>query len=171
MAFADFEDLAARYDARLIRDLASDSGIPVSDAEAGSDPRIAAALDDGAGRILAACLNGRIYSEDDLLALVGSSLALLKRINCELAVVFLMGRRLDKFTSEEYQRAMEAAEAYLDRLRKGERLFQVPANLDATVPEIDGPHVTTYNRLNLLPERCRPFYPNRAQRLPIGREG
>jgi phage gp36-like protein len=167
MAFASPSDLIERYDARIVADLASDSGTPAGDVA--TDTRILTALDDGAGRILAACLNGQIYTEDDLNALTGSSLALLKRINCELAMVFLMGRRPEKFASDDYRQAMESAEQYLELLRKGERLFNVAANVAATSPEIDGPTTTTYDRLNLLPERCRPFYPHRAQRLPLGR--
>lgn len=169
MAFASASDLVARYDERIVADLASDSGVPVTDIS--NDARIAAALDDGAGRILAACLNGQIYSEDDLDALTGSSASLLKRINCELTIVFLMGRRPEKFASDEYRQAMESAEMYLEQLRKGERLFNVAGAKDSTVPEIDGPRVSAYNRLNLLPERCRNFYPARGTRLPIGREG
>ena len=168
-AFASASDLVARYDERIVADLASDSGTPVSDVT--SDIRIDAALEDGAGRILAACLNGQIYSEEDLNGLTGVSLSLLKRINCELAMVFLMGRRPEKFASDEYREAMKSAEEYLELLRKGERLFNVAATLDATVPEIDGPTTSVYNRLNLLPERCTGFYPHRSTRLPIGREG
>ncbi len=40
---------------------------------------------------------------------------------------------------------------------------------DGTLPTVDGPTVSTYDRLRLIPDRTHNFYPNRGQRLPEGR--
>jgi len=167
MAFDSAADLAARFDERIIADLASDTGEPVADIT--SDTKVTVALEDGAGRIVSALTVARMYDPDDLAALTGYSLALLKRINCELAMSYLIGRRQDNFGDESYQKIQESAEDYLERIRKGERLFDIEAAKDAGLPEVDGPSTVQYRKMNLIPDRTSNFYPERATRLPLGR--
>jgi len=167
VAYATATDLAARYDENTIKDLASDTGEPVDDIT--TDPKVLAALDDASGRVESAITVARIYSAADLAGLTGNTLALLKRITCELAMVFLIQRRPEKYADEALERMKAGAEDFLDRLRKGERLFAVEAARDAGLPEIDGPSAITYNRLNMIPDRTRNFYPSRKSRLPLGR--
>jgi len=171
MAFATPSDLVARFDERIVRDLASDSGDPIARQQVATNAVLLAALADAQGRIVSAVTVARHYSEEDLEALTGSSAALLTRLTCELAMAYLLRRRQEKYADEQYQRLREDAEDYLDRLRKGERLFGLDANLDAGLPTIDGPTATTYQRLNMLPDRVHNYYPHRVTRLPIGREG
>jgi len=170
MAYATATDLTARFDWRIIADLVSDDGSQVSEGSLASDDKVDAALDDASGRIESALTVARIYSTTDLAALTGNSLAMLKRITCELAMTFLIGRRQEKFLDPSLAAVEEKAEQYLDRLRKGERLFGGQDEAQgAGLPTIDGPTVTTYETLNLLPERTRNFYPHRSSRLPLGR--
>jgi len=91
MAYATPTDLSARFDEAIIKDLASDTGDPVDNIT--TDTKVLAALDDASGRIESACTVSRLYSPDDLAGLTGNTLALLKRITCELAMAYLMGRR------------------------------------------------------------------------------
>ena len=170
MAYATSSDLTARFDRRIIADLATDEGVEVSESSLSSNTAVDAALDDASGRIDAALTVARIYTTDDLDALTGNSLALLKRITCELAMTFLIGRRQEKLLDQSLAAVEEKAEAYLDRLRKGERLFgAVDAAKGAGLPTVDGPTAVKYDTLNLLPDRTRNFYPHRAGRLPIGK--
>lgn len=169
-AYASSSDLSARFDETIIKDLASDSGEPVVDIS--SDAKVSAALDDSSGRIDAAVLVAGIYAVTDLTALTGNSLALLKRLTCELAMCDLMRRRQDPEVYEKLAFMKKDVEDYLDRLRKGERLFgAVDDAIGAGKPTIDGPTATDYQRLNIITVRTRNFYPGIASRLPIGRQG
>jgi phage gp36-like protein len=159
--------MATRFDVRTLADLASDSGEPIADVT--DDPNILAALEDASGRMDAAALRGKLYTPTQLGALTGNSLALRKRICCEIALAYLMARRPEKYGAESLKGMMESSEAYLEMLRKGDRLFEVDALIEAGLPEIDGPTTAQYNDMNLLPERTRNFYPSRASRVPIGR--
>jgi len=166
MSYATPQDLIDRYDQRVLADLASDDGTP------GTVPtsrRISAALDAAGGQIDAACQAGQVYSADDLAGLTGNARALLVDLVCELAMVRLMSTRLEKYGNDQVEAVRKRCEEYLDRLRRGERLFPLPAQLSAGTPRIDGPTAVDYQRLNLLPERARRYYPNRAGRLPLGR--
>jgi len=170
MAYATSTDLTARFDARTIGDLASDSGTQVDEAGLATSAKVTAALDDASGRIDGALTVAQIYTTDDLDDLTGNSLALLKRITCELAMAFLISRRQEKFLDESVSRVEAQSEEYLDRLRKGERLFgDVDAATAAGLPTVGGMTAVEYNELNLIPDRARNFYPARQSRLPLGR--
>jgi len=169
MPHATASDLTARYDVRTIRDLASDTGTAVAADALAADPTVAAALLDASGRMDAAVLVGRMYTAAQLAALTGNSLALRRRICCDLAMGYLIARRPEKYGAESLKAVQQAGEEYLERLRKGERIFEVAAVQDAQLPEIDGPTTTQYSTLNLLPDRTRNFYPSRASRLPTDR--
>ena len=160
--------MVLRYDELTIKDLVSDTGEPVADVT--DDERVLAALEDASGRMDAAVLVSKIYTPTQLSALTGNSLALRKRICCQLAMAYLMGRRLERYGAESLKAANDAAEDYLERLRKGERLFAVDALIDAGLPEIDGPSTTQYRTLNLIPDRTKNFYPSRRSRLPTDRD-
>jgi hypothetical protein len=150
-----------------VRDLSSDDGHPVTDLE--HDPVCLSALEDASGQFVAAVLVARQYSPDDLVALTGNSLALRKRIVCDLAMVNLIARRPEKVGQQEFDAARQRAEAYLDRLRKGDRVFDVAGCLDAGLPKVDGPTSVTVENLNLITTRTKRFYPNCGGRLPLGR--
>jgi phage gp36-like protein len=170
MADATSDDLAARFDQRVISDLASDAGEPVVDIT--TDTNVSTALDDATGAFRAAVQVGGMYSDSDIDDLTGSSLALRKRIVCELAMIYLISRRPEKFgNAETYEAMRKGTEEYLDRLRKGERVFPaVTAAVEAGQASVDGPTAVVYERLNLLPDRTRNFYPSRGTRLPTNRQ-
>lgn len=168
MAYANALDLTSRFDERVIKDLLSDEGVPVE--SVAGNLKLDAALGDASGRIDAALLVAGQYSADDLDGLTGNSLALLKRIVCELAMSYLMGRRPEVFGGDRYEALQKSAEDFLERLRRGERLFpSVADNITSGLPSVDGPSATEYQTLNLLPDRTKRFFPVRATRLPIGR--
>jgi len=160
MAYAAPSDMAERFDERIIKDLASDTGQAVASITA--DTKVLAALDDGAGRIDSAATVGQQYTSANLAALTGTALSLLKRLNCELAMLFLMGRRQDKWLSDGYEKMERRCEEQLERIRKGERVFGLTANRDAGLPTIDGPTTTEYRDLYLVRDRVQNFYPARV---------
>lgn len=167
MARATHEDMAHRYDIRVLQDLASDSGTPVLDLSTSS--RLTAALEGATGQFEAAVRVGGIYSADDLDALTGSSQALMKDIVCELALLRLVGARIETLGKDSYEAVRRRAEDYLTALRNGERLFPLEAQEAAGRPSVNGPTSADYEKLNLLPDRVRRYYPRRSGRLPLGR--
>lgn len=167
MSYATPADLVARKDQRTLADLASDTGTPSTDVL--TDPVIQAALDDASGKVESALMNGQLYSLDDIAGFTGNSLALLKRITCEVAMAYLLARR-PGYDEDGYKKALDAADEWLNQIRKGERVFgDATSQLAASVPSIDGPTALKYEYLNLIPDRTRNTYPNRGQRLPLGR--
>lgn len=167
MPYALPTDLATFFDVNVISDLARDDGVQAPDYT--TDPNVLAALSAASGQINAAVLVGEIYTAADLAALAGDDKQLLVEITCQLAMAKLIRRRPEKYGSESYQGYVKDAEAYLDRLRKGERLFNLPAQIAAGLPEVDGPTIATVNRLNLITARTRNFFIDPGRRLPIGR--
>lgn len=172
-SFATPTDLKKRYDERTIAELASDTGVKVADITI--DPNVLQALADATGAVVSACSVAGMYDRDTLenkLSVEGADH--LKRITCDVAIYYLFRRR-PLYSQEELTSAKEEAEDFLDRIRRGERLFELAAAVDpheeAGVPDVDGPSVATYNRLQLLADRTKNFYPHRGSRLPRGRQG
>lgn len=122
MAYASAADLLLRYDSRRVADLVSDAGERSSNPA--SSPVLAAVLDDASGAIDAACRAAQRYLTSDLAGLSGNSLALLKRLTCDLAFSYLVARR---GYSANDQRVMapqaQSASDMLEMLRRGERIF------------------------------------------------
>lgn len=168
-AYAAYTDLISRCDERVLMDLVSDTDEPEQDLP--NSARITSALESGSGAVEAACFTAELYTPAQLSALTGNALSLLKDIVCQLALVKLLRRRPEKYASEDVHAMKEEAEEYLDRLRKGERLFWSTdgEQAGAGLPTINGPTALTYTRLNMIPDRTKNFYPGRASRLPIGR--
>ena len=154
------------HDENIIADLVSDTGD--QETSLGTNTKLLAILSAAEGRVESACTVANIYTPAILAALTGSSLALLQEIISNLAMLTLLKRRPGKYS--ELKDQAESYELYLDQLRKGERVFGGSVdNREAGLPDIDGPTVTTYETLNLIPDRTQHFYPNRSSRLPIGR--
>jgi phage gp36-like protein len=170
VAYASSSDLVARFDATIIGDLASDTGEAVPVDQLGNSSAVTVALDDSSGQVDAALVVGKQYVTTDLEGLEGTALALLKRIVCQLAMVYLMERRQENMGSDRLKSMKEAVEEYLDKLRSGDRIFGIDANLDASLPNLDGPSTLNHLNMNLLPSRVHNYYPNVAQRLPLTRK-
>ena len=163
MAYADADDLASFFDERIIADLVSDSGDP--DDSWNANPKLATLLAAASGRVEAACTVANHYLVADLAALTGNSLSILKDITCTLTMAMLIRRRQGRYV-EEYKEKIQEAEEYLDRLRKGERVFGVSANQGAGEIDIQGPTTATYTKLNLIADRTQHYYPTRGRRMP-----
>jgi phage gp36-like protein len=167
LAYASSADMTARYDENVLKDLSSDDGTPA--AQLATATAMTAALDDASGQIEAAVLVAQMYQVSDLTALTGNSLALLKQITCDIAMYRMLKRRPEKY-GKELVEAKKYCDEYLEMLRQGKRVFNVAANIAAGLPTVDGPSARVYERLNLLPDRTRNYYPARGSRLPIGRQ-
>lgn len=165
MAYADFQDLIARYDANEVSELASDVSSPEGDLE--NSARITAALDDASGRIESSALVGGFYTVADLESLTGNSQSFLKRITCDLAYAFLLQARPGKYSDETRKQIFEQSESWLKMLREGANIFNISRTVSASIPSVDGPTAVEHQRLNVITERTRNFYPAHATRIPI----
>lgn len=170
-AYATAAQMLERYDARVIGDLVSDSGIRQDESALLTDSILSAALNDGAGDIEIALLQGERYSTTDLTALLtgsGNTRFVLIRLNCDRAFFHLYDRRPWHEISDAYQRRIDDSDKLLERLRRGERVFDVASVKDAGLPEIATPERVTIENLNLTVDYCRRgghgYYP--ARRLP-----
>ena len=166
-AYIDYDDLIAFSDENTVKDLLSDTGDYSGDAS--GDEKLATLMEAASGQVDAAAGVSDLYDPTDLAALTGNSLALLKQLTAALTMVSLVRRRPEKFGSEYWQAIEERTEKYLDRLRKGERLFDDTAKRQAGLPTVDGPTSIDYQRLNMLPSRTRNYFPHVEQRLPLWR--
>ena len=166
-SYVGYTDLITFADERTVKDLLSDDGNYVGDAS--NDPKLLTILSTASGMVEAACGVSDLYTPDDLAKLSGNSLSLLKSLVCSLAIFLLISRRPEKYGTECRQAIREETEEYLDKLRKGMRLFDDQSRRTAGVPNVDGPTAVDYQNLNSLPVRARNFFPSMAQRLPLGR--
>lgn len=159
-AYAANADMLARYDARLLGDLCSDTGIRVPEADLSDDTKLTAALEDASGMVEAALLTGNRYTVDDLSGLTGNSANYLKRIVCEIAMYLLEDRRRYNKDDNARIRAFEKSEEHLEMLRKGAHVFNVQAVKDAGVIDGEvGPSVVELENSHLVRYRTRNFYP------------
>ena len=161
MAYASAEDLVKRYDARTLGDLCSDTGVRVSEVSLATNAKILAALDDASGEIDAALMQAKRYSTADLASLTGNSLAYLKRLTCTFAFAGLWNRRpyVDDMERDE---ALKQARQALDRLRRGENVFDLEDQKAEGLPDVKEPSVSSIDRLNLTVDRARRgYYPRR----------
>ncbi len=165
-AYADADDMIARFDERTMKQLCSDDNTPV--ANLSGDPKMAAALGDATGSINAALQVGNQYTPSDLASLTSESSDYLKRLTCEIALSYLIRRRPEKYGSASKE-IRENADAILEQFRQGVRVFDLDANLGAGLPTVDGPSAVDYQRLNLIRDRTRNTYPHRKSSLPLGR--
>lgn len=166
MALASAADLVRRYDARLLADLAGDDGQPTPPEQS---ERVVAALEGASGELLAAARLGGRYTAQQLAELAGSDQEFLKDVVCSLALLRLVGVRIQTIGEETYKTLRGLADRTLTDLQQGRLLFGAPAAERAAVPAADGPTALDYQRLNLLPDRTRHYYPSRQSRLPLGR--
>ncbi len=148
--------MLARFDARVLGDLVNDTGVRQTPTQLLTDPNLAAALDDGAGMITSAALYGERYTVAQLLALTGTDQAFLIRLNCNLTFGLLQQRRGNDPT--EFPSYVEALQI-LELIKSGSRLFNVPADTQAGVPESYYATAQNIATVNLLTNAARPYFP------------
>ncbi len=169
MAYANGDDLTARYDIDLVGDLATDERETLDRANVATHPHVLTALEDASGEVDAALLAGGRYTVAQLQALSGPAASHLKAIVCGLAMAALHDRRpeaVDQTTIERLtKRSMEAIRA----LKRGENVFGLDEHVDAGRTLLRGPSaVDITNRNGLASRMGTRYFPNTQSRLPKG---
>lgn len=168
-AYASPSDLVSRHDIRVIAQLASDDGAPLSRADVITHPFVLVSLEDASGEVESALRRGEMYRVEDLEGLTGNSLAKLKRMVCTIAMALMFERRPGIY-QEIAEAYMERSDKSLKEIQKGENTFGLETHASSNLPSVSGPTSLEYRNLNTIADRMSPRYlPSRAQRLPLDR--
>lgn len=160
-AYATAADLIARKSSATLGALASDSDTEVAEGSLASDPKITAALLSASGAIESALVVGGRYTAAQLASLGTNANAYLVHMTCEIAMAYLYARK-PTFFSDEYKAALDLQDTYLERLRKGQNVFNIDENVAAGAPSYASPSVAEVDSLGLIVDRARArYYPPR----------
>lgn len=164
MAYADAADMQLRFDVRTLVELVSDTDAAIDTADLATDTKLAAALDDASGVIDAELLTGGRYSTADLAGLTGTSLALLKRLTCVLAMDFLRQRRPGRFPVDLQQSEADQkwANERLELLRRGVNVFGLDEAIAAGNVAREPLTPTHVQTASLIRDQTQNFYPHRV---------
>lgn len=169
MAYATGDDLALRYDIDWVGDLATDNRESLSRGAVATHPAVLVALDGASGQVQAALIQGGQYSVDDLATLTGVNAAYLADLVCGLAIIRLWERRSEAIPSNA-----EAVQAkwwgLIEKLEKGGNIFDLPAQLDATIVDHAGPTAVQLQNRNDMTVRNK-LFPPPITRLPRSQGG
>ena len=158
MSYATGADLVLRFDARTLGDMIGD-GESVEEDDVPTHPVVTMALEDASGDIDMALKLGNRYSASDLANLTGTSLASLKRVTCEIALSHLLKRRIGR--AEEYEAQRKLAETTLERLRKGDIVFDLQPQQEAGLADSPTFIQADADQSTLLRDRVHNYYPRR----------
>jgi phage gp36-like protein len=163
-AYATVADLLARYDRRVVADLARDENERPSPAALETDARVLAALADASGEIEAACLKGGRYSAADLAALTGMSKKLLTRLTCRIALWLLYEGR---DPSADLPPWAAKGQEVLAQLATGERIFAFVETVEAgVIGTVERQETDAQDEDRLVRRAERFFGPRGRQTLP-----
>lgn len=164
-SFAAPQDLINRYDVRLLSQLASDDGVPVSSLSLQTNPIIEAMLADATGQINLSTQVGQRYTQAELAALTGTDAAILVRLTCDLAFVYLCERRGNK--TPLYEEAFKRSQDTLDRIKSGAEIFNVPSDVGAGNTNTLFPSIQNYQTVNTIRTATQnTYFPQRRQQNP-----
>lgn len=167
-AYATGSDLIARYDVDLIGDLATDDRETLDRDLVADNVKVATALADASGEVEVAMQAGGRYTVENLQTLAGNSQNHLKQIVCGLAMAALYRRRPEAARRETIEDLTRDSREAIKSLRRGENVFGIVANIEATVPDIVGPSAIDIESRNDLSFRMNRYFPSPASRLPRG---
>lgn len=162
MSLSSPADFKLRYDLRALGDLVGDTGTQVSSSGLNSDTVLQQMLDDAYAEMVTSLIVGQRYSETDLTSLTGASLNYAKRIECDIALDLLYRRRLYGKKNDAADAASTQAIAHLKNLSQGIEMFNVVAQMAASVPVTTGPTTTQLTNLNTIRRRTgttSPYFP------------
>jgi phage gp36-like protein len=132
MAIATVNNLIDRFDVRELGQLASDTNIPLNATQLQTATPVLAALQDATGVLMSALYVAFKYTQSDIDIILNDqdtgpdaddSLALLVRIVCDLAVVYLAQRRGRSY-KEKFPLVQESLDL-IQKLRNGERVLNL----------------------------------------------
>lgn len=167
MAYATPAQLLSRKAYTTIGDLISDDGASLTEAQVAANARVTDALASASGAVEAAVLVAGRYTPADLASLTGNSQAYLIQLTCDIAMAYVYARK-PGYSVDDFKAAMELQDVHLDRLRKGENIFNLAAPIDAGLPDVTLPTAQSVTNLKLIRDLARNYYPARVNQLQTG---
>lgn len=164
--YVEVSEFLKRFDQRDVGDLVSDNDLAVAPGALPADANLLACIGDASGDIEAALLAGSNYSTADLEGLTGNSLSKLRRMCSEITMFYLLDRR-PNFDSDRLESHEKMRNRHIERLRKGENIFNLTEHVTAGLASVDGPTTQQYDDLNLWRDRTTNYFP--ARHLPNNR--
>jgi phage gp36-like protein len=163
-ALATPADLCKRFDVRLLGDLVGDAGVRVGMPDLLDHENLQACIDDAWGEIIGALMMSQRYTQDQIDDLADESKQYLIRLNCAIAIGYLLDRRpwedSDQRAAEMSKR--ERARKELEELRVGKKVLNIEDAKNAGLPEARTPSLSVVTRTNLVVDEARRgFYPSR----------
>jgi phage gp36-like protein len=160
MGYATGADMLQRYDARLLGDLVSDDGTQVSVANLPTNGNLVALLTDAQAAIDAALFVGNRYTVAQLTTLSTTAQSFLRRLNCDLCLIYLKRRR-GVFNSEKDGDLLKECDARIKGLRDGEDLLMqaVDTEAQASTLELDAPTMIPVLRRQTIRNQVRNYFP------------
>lgn len=158
-AYAVIADVLERYDARQAAVLLSDTGTALTPVELAASTVLATLILDASGTVETALLQGNRYKPAQLETLTGNSLAYLKRLVCELTILYLIRRRPQgEWDSKPY----DWVNAELKKLQDGVNLFNLEdlSAANASLPMLSTPSLVAVETNGLIRNRTKHFFPN-----------
>lgn len=159
--YATADDLLKRYDARLLGDLVSDSGTPVAPNDLPSNPVIDAVLRDACAAVDAAVFVGSRYTPEQMTTLSETAAAFVRRLVCDLALVYIKRRR-GRFDSDKDAALLKEINDTLAALRDGQDLLLLAEQsaAPASTMELVRPELISVNAPHTIQRRTANYYPH-----------
>ena len=173
-AYATAQNLIDRKSVNTIGDLISEDGTQVNEAGIlAPHAKVTAALEAASGAIEAALLQGGRYTVANLATVfagggaVENSKSYLTHLCVEVAMAYLFALK-PTYSTDEYKAALDVHDVYLERLRKGENVFNLADPIDAGTPDWTAPSIVSIQNLQLIRDMTRSYYPVRRSNQGSG---
>lgn len=160
MPYSTPSDMLQRYDARLIGDLVSDNGVQVAAGDLPTNAVLLSVLEDASASIDAAVYVGNRYTPTQMSALSTTAAAFVRRLACDLGLIYLKRRR-GRFDPEKDGALLTEINSTLDALRDGRDLLLMNgAPSPAGTMELVQPHLVRVPARQTIRNRTQNYYPD-----------
>ena len=161
MSYATGEDIAQRYDLRLIGDLISDTGSPIPSGSIPTNTILLAVIEDASAAIDAAVFVGNRYTPAQMADLSDTAAAFIRRLTCDLTLIYLKRRR-GRFDNEKDAALLKEVNDTLAALRDGKDLLLLNNQTEAPASTIElaQPHLIPVPARQTIRDSTRNYYPS-----------
>ena len=160
MPYATGDEFLKRYDVRLIGDLVRDDGTQEPAGSLPANTVLLAVLEDASAAVDAAVFVGNRYTPAQMASLSETAAAFVRRLVCDLALIYLKRRR-GRFDQDRDAALLKEVNATLDSLRQGEDLLLLESQSSATASTIElvRPELIPVHAPQTIRKRTRNYYP------------
>ncbi len=159
MPYSTPADMLQRYDARLVGDLVSDNGVQVPAGDLPTNGVLLSVLLDASAAVDAAVYVGNRYTPAQMASLSTTAAAFVRRLVCDLGLVYLKRRR-GRFDPERDGALLTEINSTLDALRDGkDLLLMTDTPSTAGTMELVQPQLIRVPARHTIRHRTQNYYP------------